>query len=190
MTRGLQELREAVLLPMRLPHLFSGLRRPQVNVLLHGVPGTGACWAPWPPLHGVWHLSTAARADKLCQHKPHSAVHGHHLPLLLALRPFPSPGKTLLVEKLAAEAGTPLLAVSPSAILSKWAGESEKTLRGVFEAAAALAPSIIFLDEVDSLAPTRCAWGHGGLPGPARAACIGLPDARAAAGSVQEKHPF
>ncbi|KAL4444228.1 hypothetical protein ABPG75_011965 [Micractinium tetrahymenae] len=99
-----QELREAVLLPMRFPPLFTGLRRPQVNVMLHGVPGTG---------------------------------------------------KTLLVEKLAAEAGTPLLAVSPSAILSKWAGESEKTLRGVFEAAAALAPAIIFLDEVDSLAPTR-----------------------------------
>lgn len=67
------------------------------------------------------------------------------------------PGKTLLVEKLAAEARVPLLAVSPSAILSKWAGESEKTLRGVFEAAAALSPSIIFLDEVDSLAPARCA---------------------------------
>lgn len=41
----LQELREAVLLPMRLPHLFTGLRRPQVNVLLHGLPGTGGCCA-------------------------------------------------------------------------------------------------------------------------------------------------
>ncbi len=38
----LQELREAVLLPMHLPHLFTGIRRPQVNLMFHGVPGTGA----------------------------------------------------------------------------------------------------------------------------------------------------
>lgn len=99
-----QELREAVLLPLHLPHLFTGIRRPQSNVLFHGRPGTG---------------------------------------------------KTLLVEKAAAEAGLPLLALSPSAVLSKWAGESEKTLRGVFEAAAAAAPAIIFIDEIDALAPAR-----------------------------------
>ena len=37
----------------------------------------------------------------------------------------------MVVEKLAAEAGIPLLCISPSAILSKWSGESEKTLRWV-----------------------------------------------------------
>lgn len=36
-----QELREAVLLPMRLPHLFVGIRRPQTNLMFHGAPGTG-----------------------------------------------------------------------------------------------------------------------------------------------------
>lgn len=120
----------------------------------------------------------------------------------------------MLVEKLAAEAGTPLLCLSPSAVLSKWAGESEKSvrasaaaavccksrsaitgiatctevavhqlcctarrlliplppthlsstgsianpapqIRAVFEAAAAMSPAIIFIDEVDSLAPCR-----------------------------------
>lgn len=64
-------------------------------------------------------------------------------------------GKTLLVEKLAAEARVPLLCLSPSGVLSKWAGESEKALRGAFEAAAALSPAILFIDEVDSLAPAR-----------------------------------
>jgi SpoVK/Ycf46/Vps4 family AAA+-type ATPase len=68
---------------------------------------------------------------------------------------FLSTGKTLLVEKLAAEAGAPLLCLSPSAVLSKWAGESEKALRSAFEAAAALSPAILFIDEVDSLAPAR-----------------------------------
>ncbi len=61
----------------------------------------------------------------------------------------------MLVEKLAAEAGTPLLCISPSSILSKWAGASEKTLRAVFEVAAAQSPAIVFIDEVDSLAPAR-----------------------------------
>lgn len=72
-------------------------------------------------------------------------------------QPHPHAGKTLLAEKLAAEAGAPLLCLSPSAVLSKWAGESEKGVRAVFEAAAAAAPALIFIDEVDALAPARCA---------------------------------
>ena len=86
------------------------------------------------------------------------------LPSPAALPPSPTrppahlpAGKTLLVEKLAAEAGLPLLALSPSAVLSKWAGESEGAIRAVFEGAAALSPSIIFIDECDALAPCRCA---------------------------------
>ena len=65
----------------------------------------------------------------------------------------------MLVEKLAAEAGLPLLCISPAAILSKWAGASEKGLATVFEAASRQTPAaIVFIDEVDSLAPTR--WGR------------------------------
>ena len=39
----MKELREAVLLPMSLPHLFTGIRRPQCNLLFYGPPGTGGC---------------------------------------------------------------------------------------------------------------------------------------------------
>jgi ATP-dependent 26S proteasome regulatory subunit len=38
-----------------------------------------------------------------------------------------------------------------------WAGESEQGLRGVFAAARRLAPAIVFIDEVDAIAPSRCA---------------------------------
>lgn len=39
-----------MLLPMHLPHLFTGIRRPQSNILFHGVPGTGALQSqPCPP---------------------------------------------------------------------------------------------------------------------------------------------
>jgi SpoVK/Ycf46/Vps4 family AAA+-type ATPase len=57
----------------------------------------------------------------------------------------PGTGKTLLVEKVAAEAGFMLLSVSPSMVLSKWAGDSEKAVRGVFEVAKSFQPCIIFL---------------------------------------------
>jgi SpoVK/Ycf46/Vps4 family AAA+-type ATPase len=42
-------------------------------------------------------------------------------------------------------------------VLSKWAGESEKLVRSAFEAAAAASPAILFIDEVDALAPARSA---------------------------------
>ncbi|GIL98454.1 hypothetical protein Vretimale_3829 [Volvox reticuliferus] len=61
----------------------------------------------------------------------------------------------MLVERIAAEAGMTLLVLTPGAILSKWSGESEKQLRAVFDVARALQPCIVFMDEVDSLAPTR-----------------------------------
>lgn len=64
-------------------------------------------------------------------------------------------GKTTLVEKVAAEGGLPLLALTPSTVLSKWSGESERTLLAIFEAAKCMQPCIIFIDEIDSLAPQR-----------------------------------
>ncbi|GBF98627.1 ATPase AAA [Raphidocelis subcapitata] len=67
----------------------------------------------------------------------------------------PGTGKTLLVEKLAAEAGFTLLALSPSSILSKWSGDSEKALQLAFDAARAMAPAVLFLDEVDALGQAR-----------------------------------
>eukprot|EP00775_Hariotina_reticulata_P007166 gene7166-7380_t len=63
--------------------------------------------------------------------------------------------KTLLVEKLSAEAGFTLLAVSPSMIVSKWAGDSEKAISHLFELAQAMQPTIVFLDEVDSIGQSR-----------------------------------
>eukprot|EP00955_Chlamydomonas_euryale_P095548 364943-Chlamydomonas_euryale.AAC.22 len=67
----------------------------------------------------------------------------------------PGTGKTMLVEKLASQCGITLLALSPSCILSKWAGESEKAVRSVFAAASAMQPSMIFIDEVDGMAAQR-----------------------------------
>ncbi|KAG2446059.1 hypothetical protein HXX76_000661 [Chlamydomonas incerta] len=62
----------------------------------------------------------------------------------------------MLVERIASETGAALLVLTPGAILSKWAGESEKHLRAVFTAAARVGrPCIVFMDEVDSLGSAR-----------------------------------
>ncbi|KAF6249411.1 P-loop containing nucleoside triphosphate hydrolase protein [Scenedesmus sp. NREL 46B-D3] len=58
----------------------------------------------------------------------------------------PGTGKTMLVEKVAAEAEFSLLSISPSMILSKWAGDSEKAVSQVFDLARTMQPSILFLE--------------------------------------------
>jgi SpoVK/Ycf46/Vps4 family AAA+-type ATPase len=67
----------------------------------------------------------------------------------------PGTGKTLLTRALAAELGIPVFSISPSALLSKWLGDSEKQLAEVFKAARQHPASLIFVDEIDALAPSR-----------------------------------
>ncbi|MFQ5653138.1 MAG: ATP-binding protein [Planctomycetota bacterium] len=67
----------------------------------------------------------------------------------------PGTGKTLLACAVAGEVECAFFTVKPSEILSKWVGDAEKNLAGLFDAARADAPSVIFIDEVDALAPKR-----------------------------------
>lgn len=70
---------------------------------------------------------------------------------------FGPPGcsKTLMARAVASEAGLNFLAVKGPELFSKWVGESEKAVRSLFSKARANAPSIIFFDEIDSLAVIR-----------------------------------
>ena len=67
----------------------------------------------------------------------------------------PGTGKTLLARAVAAQARAAFFSVSPSSLLSKFVGESEKVARAVYDCARRRAPAVVFFDEVDALASRR-----------------------------------
>ncbi|WP_332448936.1 CDC48 family AAA ATPase [Methanoculleus sp.] len=72
----------------------------------------------------------------------------------------PGTGKTLIAKAVASETGANFVPVKGPQLLSKWVGESERAVREIFKKARQVAPSIIFFDELDALAPARGGGGE------------------------------
>ncbi len=67
----------------------------------------------------------------------------------------PGCGKTLLAKAVATESEANFISIRGPEVFSKWVGESEKAIREVFRKARTAAPAVIFMDEIDSIAPKR-----------------------------------
>ncbi len=67
----------------------------------------------------------------------------------------PGTGKTLMAKAVANESKANFISIKGPEIMSKWVGESEKAVRQMFKKAKQVAPAIVFLDEIDAIAPRR-----------------------------------
>jgi transitional endoplasmic reticulum ATPase len=93
------------------------------------------------------------------RYAPVLAHAGAQSPKGILLTGPPGSGKTLLAKAVANESDVNFISVKGPELLSKWVGESEKGVREIFKKARQAAPCIVFLDEIDALAPRR---GSGG----------------------------
>lgn len=87
--------------------------------------------------------------------KERYAEYGLTIPNGMLLYGPPGCGKTFFAEKMAEEIGFNFYQIKPSDIQSKWVNASQENIKNLFDEAKQNAPSIIFIDELDALAPNR-----------------------------------
>lgn len=129
-------IEEAVVLPILRPDIFTGLRQPPRGVLLVS--------------------KKKSQSLILCLEKNQIETSST---FYFQFGP-PGTGKTLIGKCIASQSESTFFSISASSLTSKWIGEGEKMVRALFAVAAAVQPSVVFIDEVDSLLCQRSESEH------------------------------
>ncbi len=142
----IKEIKEVIELPIKHPELFEslGVAQPK-GVLLYGPPGTGVVFFVLEEVGIMYALLPIIRTH----------IHTH-------IPPPPPPGKTLLARAVAHHTDCTFIRVSGSELVQKYIGEGSRMVRELFVMAREHAPSIIFMDEVDSIGSARTDNSGGG----------------------------
>lgn len=111
----------------------------------------------WAEVGGLENVKKALHeAIELPLEDPESFVRmGIRPPKGILLFGAPGTGKTLIARAVATESKANFISIKGPEIMSKWVGESEKAVRMIFKKAKQVSPSIVFLDEIDAIAPRR-----------------------------------
>ncbi len=80
----------------------------------------------------------------------------------------PGTGKTMLAQAVARECGVNFVAIQGPELLSQWLGESEESIRGLFNVARRASPCVVFFDQLDAIAPRRTDMEFEGTRAPQR----------------------
>ncbi|GKT27471.1 fidgetin-like protein 1, partial [Aduncisulcus paluster] len=138
-------IKECVVWPLQNPLLFTGMRAPPRGILLFGPPGTGKTLIGKAIASQVNATFFSLSASSLT-----SKWIGEGEAMVKALF-----RKTLIGKAIASQVNATFFSLSASSLTSKWIGEGEAMVKALFSIARYCAPSVIFLDEIDSLLTKR-----------------------------------
>jgi SpoVK/Ycf46/Vps4 family AAA+-type ATPase len=114
----------------------------------------------WDDIQGLEKVKLALQEAAILPLMRPDLFSGLRKPQNILLWGPPGTGKTMLVRAVAQESGSSLFCVTAATATSKWMGEAEKLVRALFSVAHQLAPSLIYIDEVDSLLSARKSEGE------------------------------
>jgi transitional endoplasmic reticulum ATPase len=124
----------------------------------------------WDDIGGLDHVKSRLRdlVERPLRHPEMFAKVGLSSNLGVLLYGPPGTGKTMLAKAIARECGVNFLPIQGPEIFSQWLGESEESIRHVFNVARRAAPCIVFFDQLDAVAPKRSDLEHEGTRAPQR----------------------
>jgi AAA+ superfamily predicted ATPase len=115
----------------------------------------------WSDIAGLEHVKNAVQEIAVWPMlKPHLFTGARAVPRGMLLFGPPGTGKTLIGRAVASQCCATFFSISSSSLTSKWIGEAEKLVRALFTIAIAVQPSVVFVDEIDSILSARKAEGE------------------------------